>query len=319
MRVLYTFNRFIEKWMALVTPLCLIVGVLFPDQLSHILFLVPYVFAFMTFCGSLSSQFRDVKHVFQHPLPLIATLLIIHFVMPLLACIAGSLLFPQNPYFITGMVMEFVVPSAVVSVMWVSIYHGSTPFTLSVILIDTLLAPFLVPLSLRLFIGSNVQVDSWGMMQELLLMVAIPAIAAMALNQFSGGKMKRALSPKLAPFSKIALMVVVCANSSKVSPFIRHMTPLLFAVAGTMLLIAVSGYCLGWVAALILKQKRDLIVSMTFSSGMRNISAGAVIAAAYFPAEVMFPVMIGTLFQQILAATFAQLMTKRYGTGEEAT
>ncbi|MFR8351665.1 MAG: hypothetical protein ACLVB1_02205 [Blautia obeum] len=32
---------------------------------------------------------------------------------------------------------------------------------------------------------------------------------------------------------------------------------------------------------------------------MRNISAGAVIAAAYFPGEVMFPVMIGTLFQQV--------------------
>lgn len=318
MRMMYAFNKFIEKWMPLVTPLCLLTGVLFPDQLSHILFIVPYVFAFMTFCGSLSSQFRDVKQVFERPLPLIVTLLIIHFVMPSLACIVGSLLFPQNSYLITGMVLEFVVPSAVVSFMWVSIYHGSGPFTLSVVLIDTLLAPFLVPLSLHLLLGSNVQVDSLGMMKELLLMVAIPAILAMTLNQVTAGKMKQILSPKLAPFSKIALMIVVCVNSSKVSPFIKHMTPLLFAVTGTILLIAVLGYSLGWIAALLLKQKRELIVSMTFSSGMRNISAGAVIAATYFPAEVMFPVMIGTLFQQILAAIFAQLITKRYGTGEEA-
>ena len=55
---------------------------------------------------------------------------------------------------------------------------------------------------------------------------------------------------------------------------------------------------------------------MTFNSGMRNISAGAVIAAAYFPPAVMFPVMIGTLFQQVLAAAYAQLITKRYGKGE---
>lgn len=81
------------------------------------------------------------------------------------------------------------------------------------------------------------------------------------------------------------------------------MTPLLFEVAGCILLIAASGYAIGWLCAVLLKQKRDFTVSMMFNSGMRNISAGAVIAAAYFPAEVMFPVMIGTLFQQVSTST----------------
>nr|WP_319490135.1 bile acid:sodium symporter family protein [uncultured Caproiciproducens sp.] len=307
------FNAFIEKWMALVTPLCLFTGVFFASQFSQILFLVPYVFAFMTFCGSLGSKFSDIGRVVQHPLPLLAALFVIHLVLPLLALTAGTLFFPQSPYIITGMVLEFVIPSAVVSAMWVSIYRGSAPFTLSVILIDTLLAPFCVPLSLHLFVGSNVQVDTASMMKDLLLMVAVPALLAMTLNQLSGGTMKQTLSPKLAPFGKIALMIVVCANSSKVAPFIRNMTPRLFAVSGSILLLAMLGYAIGWLVAALLKQKRELVISMTFSCGMRNISAGAVIAAAYFPAEVMFPVMIGTLFQQILAACFAQLLTKRYG------
>jgi bile acid:Na+ symporter, BASS family len=316
MRVMDQFNRFIEKWMPLVTPVCLLIGVFFPDQLGHLLFLVPYIFAFMTFSGSLKSEFSDVARIFQHPLPLIVTLFIIHFIMPLIACTAGNLLFSQNPYLTTGMVLEFVVPSAVVSFMWVSIYHGSGPFTLSVVLTDTLLAPFLVPLSLHLFVGSNVQVDTWGMMTELLWMVAIPALAAMILNKVTGGRLKNTLSHKLAPYGKIALILVVSANSSKVSPFIKNMTPQLFAVTGVILLIAASGYAIGWLGALLLKQKRGFIISMTFNSGMRNISAGAVIAAAYFPPAVMFPVMIGTLFQQVLAATYAQLITKSYGKEE---
>ncbi len=320
MRILYAFNRFIEKWMPLVTPCCLLIGVLFPDQLSRILFLVPYIFAFMTFSGSLNSQFQDVVQVFRRPLPLIATLFIVHFVIPLTACAVGNLFFSQNPYLITGMVLEFVVPSAVVSFMWVSIYHGSGSFTLSVVLTDTLFAPFVVPLTLHLFVGSNVQIDAWGMMRQLLFMIAIPALLALILNQITGGQYKAAISHHLAPFGKIALILVVCANSSKVSPFIRHMTPTLFAVGGAILVIAASGYAVGWLCALLLKQKRELIVSMMFNSGMRNISAGAVIAAAYFPPEVMFPVMIGTLFQQVLAAVYAQLITKRYGNDEpEAT
>ena len=50
---------------------------------------------------------------------------------------------------------------------------------------------------------------------------------------------------------------------------------------------------------------------MMYGTGMRNISAGAVIAAAYFPGEVMFPVMIGTLFQQVLATLFGKLLAQK--------
>ena len=52
-------------------------------------------------------------------------------------------------------------------------------------------------------------------------------------------------------------------------------------------------------------------ISMIYGVGMRNISAGAVIASAYFPAEVVFPVITATLFQQILAAVYGVLI-KRY-------
>ncbi len=41
---------------------------------------------------------------------------------------------------------------------------------------------------------------------------------------------------------------------------------------------------------------------MCFTCGMRNISSGAVIATQYFRGEVVFPVMCGTLFQQVLAS-----------------
>jgi predicted Na+-dependent transporter len=57
---------------------------------------------------------------------------------------------------------------------------------------------------------------------------------------------------------------------------------------------------------------------MTLCCGMRNINAGAVIAAAYFPPEVMFPVMIGTLFQQLLASISTHLLEWQKQKGEAA-
>ena len=54
---------------------------------------------------------------------------------------------------------------------------------------------------------------------------------------------------------------------------------------------------------------------MTFTCGMRNISSGAVIATQYFPGEVVFPVMCGTLFQQVLASLIGHAFEQL--TGEE--
>ena len=69
--MLNKFNSFMEKWMPFVTPVCLMVGVLFPDIARHGVPYVTYVFAFMTFIGALKSRFLDIANVFKRPLPLI--------------------------------------------------------------------------------------------------------------------------------------------------------------------------------------------------------------------------------------------------------
>jgi predicted Na+-dependent transporter len=45
---------------------------------------------------------------------------------------------------------------------------------------------------------------------------------------------------------------------------------------------------------------------------MRNISAGAVIAITYFPAAVAVPVVVGMLFQQILASLNGYFLNRYY-------
>ena len=63
-------NRFLEKWMFLVTPCCLAAGVLFPSVAGLGVPYVPLVFAFMTFIGGLKSSFRDIAAVFRSPMTL---------------------------------------------------------------------------------------------------------------------------------------------------------------------------------------------------------------------------------------------------------
>ena len=51
--------------------------------------------------------------------------------------------------------------------------------------------------------------------------------------------------------------------------------------------------------------------------GHEKYQCGAVIASAYFPGEVLFPVMIGTLFQQVLAASFGTWISRKKEEGEK--
>ena len=309
--MLSRWNAAIEKRMAFVTPACLILGVLFPEIAGKGLPLVPVMFAVMTFIGALKSSFRDVGRVFQNPLPLLLAIGFLHVLMPTAACAAGHLFFTDNPNLITGMVLEFSVPAAVVGVMWVSIYQGNQSMALSLVILDTVLAPFVIPATLHILVGARVKMNTQEMMSELVFMIALPAILAMCLNQWSGGRVKEFWPPRLAFFSKLCLMFVVTANSSKVAPYVRHLNGERAGVALCILLLAAAGYFLGYGAAAALRMKREDKVSVMYGSGMRNISAGAVIAAAYFPGEVMFPVMIGTLFQQVLAASFGTLLLQR--------
>ena len=208
--MLRKFNSFIEKWMALVTPTCLLLGVCFPDIAKCGLPYVPAVFAFMTFAGALKSRFKDVANVFRHPGSLLIIMLLVHVVIPTAACGAGHLFFGNNMELITGMVLEFAVPTAVVSLMWVTIYDGNSPLSLSLVVLDTVLAPFLIPATLKILLGSAVIIDPARMMRELIFMVALPAVVAMVLNQITDGKVMETWPGKLASFFKAG--TDICGN-----------------------------------------------------------------------------------------------------------
>ncbi|MFB5267447.1 bile acid:sodium symporter family protein [Paenibacillus enshidis] len=305
-------NTVMEKWTPLIAPSSLVLGILLAHWLSPYTGLVPWIFAFMTFSGSLGSSFDDLKRVLARPLPLLVSLLLLHVWMPLVGWAAGSLFFPADIYTITGILLAFTIPTGIISFMWVSMFKGNIAVTLSLILIDTFLSPFIVPYTLKIVVGADVQIDTFGMMAGLLWMVVLPSLLGMLLNHLTKGRIKSSLGPLLAPFSKIGLIAVISINSSVVAPFIMDFDWKLVQIALVILLVAASGYLFGLLAARLCKWDRGIAVAMTFNCGMRNISAGTVLAMTYFAPAVVLPVILGSLFQQILASSYAQLLRFMY-------
>lgn len=303
-------GAFIGKHMAYFVPLCVVAGVLLPGVFGPLKAIVPLIFAVMTFQGALNNTFEQLLAVFRHPLRLLAILAVAEVLMPCLAHLLGSLLFGDNVNLLTGVVLEYSVPIAVLSFMWVGIYDGDGPLCLASILVSTVISPVSIPVTLSVLLGASIHIDAMSMVGDMVVMIALPALAGMLVNELTRGWGHERLSPVLSPASRLITIVLITANSTSMSEYVLNMTWQRLEVALFILVFATSGFFWGLLAARILHGSQPLLATMSFTCGLRNISSGAVIAAQYFPGETVFPVMCGTLFQQILAATFGHIIER---------
>ena len=315
-RLVKRTGTFVGGHMAFVVPLCLVVGIALPDAFGSIKGAVPYLFAVVTFQGSLNTTLRQVTDTFRHPRELLGILAMSTVAMPALARFVGGLVF-SNPEIITGIVIEYSIPVAVVSFMWIDLFHGNASLGLAAILLSTVLAPFTIPLALSVLVGASVHIDSVSMMRDLLLQIALPAVAGVAVNQLSGGWGHEQLSPELAPVARLLSIVVITCNATGLSAYVYAADVVVLQAGAFILVFASFGFLCGMVMARCMHVPMADFYSMTFCTGMRNISSGAVIASQFFPGSAIIPVMMGTLFQQVLAATFGQILHRLTGAERE--
>lgn len=310
--MLKNINSIMEKMLPFLTPSSVVIGIVFSTIFDDFSQLVPWIFAFITFAGSLNLSFHAFKQALLHPLPIFVVLLLLHLFIPLWAFAVGHLAFQEDSFTIIGLVLAVIIPTGVTSFIWVSIHKGNLALALAVILIDTFISPFVVPASLLVLVGRTVEIDVWNMMSGLFFMIILPSILGMLVNEWTKKELKQRIAAVLSPFSKLALSLVVIINSAVVAPYLANPNKKLILIGFFVFLIATSGYFFSWMTGRLLKFQQDDIITLTFTGGMRNISAGAVLAVTYFPPQVAVPVVMGMLFQQILASFYGHMLEKVY-------
>lgn len=304
------FNQIMEQVMPLVTPAGVVLGFLLGAHISGLKPGVTWLFAFITLVGAMGMNFTDFSHVIRQPVPIFVSILCSHVIVPLLVYGIGTLLFPGKPVIVIGFVLLYAIPTAVVSYMWSSIFKGNGVLSLTLILVDTLLAPIVTPWTVRLLTHSDITIDTAGMMLSLLYMVVIPSLCGVSLNTLTKGFAKTKVAPYLKPFTKIALLFVVMINASQIAGRLSFESTLV-AVFFVNILFAVSGFLLGYFIARLFMYDRPTQTTLTFSVGMRNISAALVLAIDFFPPEASVPVLIGVVIQQTTAALIGKALFRK--------
>lgn len=305
-------NDWIEKYMVIVVPLVIGAGLLFGETLYSYTYLVPYLFAYVTFAMAIGCSFEHIKDVFSKPLKLLLLFGIIHVLLPLLVYWLAGLVFGYHSPYVIGLVMFTLIPVGISAVMWVSMTGGNVSLMLAIVIIDSLLSPIIITGGLRLLFHATIQLDTVSMLIDLLLIIVLPTVLGIALHELTKGRIVSAVKPYSAPLSKLCFMVVVALNAAALTPSLDELKQDLLRIIPISIAIVLLSYLFGYLSAMRLIERADRI-TLSYASGIRNVSLGAVIALTYFSPQTAMPILLGILLQQPIATTiglFLQTLNK---------
>lgn len=294
-------NKILNKHMAFLTPTAMTLGLLLGSRISWMKPIVTLLFALVTLIGALGMDLSDFKKVLIRPKPLLVVFFCSHIIIPTCIWMFANLFFSDSPDVVVGFILLSAIPIAVSSYVWSSIYYGKGSLSLSIILIDTILAPFLTPLTVRIFTRTSVVFDTSGIMRSLFIMVVIPSIIGMTINHFAYEKVTKKVIPNVRPFSKIFLFLVVLINASLIGSKVNFRWGYL-KIAALNVSLTVLGFLIAYGASRLMRFEKEEQVSITYGGGLRNLNAALVLALQFFPPEASIPVVFGIIGQQILAS-----------------
>jgi len=128
--VLKGLIKLIDENFPLFVPLGLLFGMFLGENVSGFQFLVPWLFASVTFIGGLKMDIDSFIKTITKPKPIFTVMLILRILMPLWALIFGLIVFPNDIYTRTGLLLFSLIPVGVNTVLWMMIVKGNVRLTL---------------------------------------------------------------------------------------------------------------------------------------------------------------------------------------------
>ena len=305
-RAYYAVGNFLGKNLAWLVPVSILPGILLPQIFGPLNTIAPALFACMAFQGALSNRVSDVKDVFTRPSAIIVIFLVGQLCYPAIAFLGAHLLFGSDPTIMSGVVATFSAPIATTCMIWVGLYGGNASLGLTGTVLTSFLAPFTMPFMLQFLVGASVHIDIIPMMLQLLFMVVVPAIVAMAITEKTHGWGEEVLAPKLAPIAFFLMLFINMCNSSTLADIVRHFTLTHVFIALYMLGITAAFFLIGLALATLMRRDTKDKVAMSLALGMKNISSASTIATAYLPEGANLAILSGILYQATIAAIVGQ-------------
>lgn len=225
----------------------------------------------------------DFKVVLSRPLDILFGTLAQFTVMPFVAY-GLTKVFGLDPYLSAGIILVGCCPGGVSSNIMSYLCHGDVAFSVGMTTVSTLLAPIVTPLMVLWLAGQQIEVDAWGMFQNICLVTLLPVACGCAFNYFCGHRSDfRQIQSVMPGLSVLCLALIVGGVIFTVHPRLEENgLSLIFLTLAVVTchngLGYLLGYLIGGLARFTVAKRRTISIEV----GMQNAGMATVLASNFF-------------------------------------
>lgn len=226
---------------------------------------------------------EDFRILFSRPLDILIGSVAQFTIMPLVAW-SLSRIFGLNPFLSAGIILVGCCPGGVSSNIMSFLCKGDVAFSVGMTTVSTLLAPFVTPLLVLVLADQSIQVDAWGMFQNILIVTLLPVSVGCFFNYvFGKSKHFQQIQSVMPGVSVICLALIVGGVIFQVHPqLLTHGIDLILLTLVVIFLHNGLGYLLGYSVGRLFKFSTAKNRTISIEVGMQNAGMATVLANNHF-------------------------------------
>ena len=290
MNILLSASRWLARYTSLFIILIAVVSFLFPQtfawvqqgqRASVILGLI-----MLTMGCTLSTE--DFRILLSRPIDILIGSIAQYTIMPLVAWTLAQI-FHLDTFMAAGIILVGCCPGGVSSNIMSFLCKGDVAYSVGMTTVSTCLSPIVTPLLVLWLAGAEIDVDAWGMFQNILLVTLLPVTLGVAFNYFLGKREDFKLIQGIMPgISVLCLACIVGGVIFTVHPQLQANGLRLIAL--TLAVVTFHngiGYLLGYFVGEAFGFNTAKRRTLSIEVGMQNAGMATVLARNFFASPAM--------------------------------
>ena len=290
MSILLSLSRWLAKYTSAFIIIIAVVAFFLPDtfawvqqgqRASVILGLI-----MLTMGCTLSTE--DFRILLARPIDILIGAAAQYTIMPLVAWMLARI-FHLDSYMMAGIILVGCCPGGVSSNIMSFLCKGDVAYSVGMTTVSTVLSPFVTPLLVLWLAGAEIDVDAWGMFQNILLVTLLPVTLGVAFNYFfSKKKYFQQLQGIMPGLSVLCLACIVGGVIFTVHPqLMENGVNLILLTLAVVTLHNGTGYLLGYLVGKAFGMSTAKRRTLSIEVGMQNAGMATVLARNFFASPAM--------------------------------
>ena len=242
----------------------------------------------------------DFRNVFKQPKNVALGSLLQFVIMPALAAVLIQI-FALPPAIAIGVVLVGCCPGGTASNVISYIAHADVALSVSMTMVNTILAPFVTPFLIWLIAGAWVDISFTAMMISIIKMVLLPLLAGVGFNYFFPRQVAKVT--KVMPM--LSALVIIFTVGCVVSLSGRTILDNGLIILAVVILHNLGGMALGFFCARKFGMTKAQIRAMAIEVGMQNSGLASTLALMYFTAAGGIAGAIFSVWHNVSGSLFA--------------